>query len=70
MSTSVSSPGEATVSPEYLTPYQVAQMSGFTPKALETMRALRKGPPYFKVGRRVRYRASDIRAWIEGGLVA
>ena len=46
---------------------QVAQMTGFSLKSLEAMRHRRKGPPYLKVGTRVRYRADDVRAWIEQG---
>lgn len=52
---------------EYLTAAQVAQMTGFSPKALEAMRSRREGPRYLKVGASVRYRVADVRAWIEGG---
>jgi len=55
------------VMPEYLTAQQVAQMTGFSLKSLEAMRHKRNGPPYLKVGTRVRYRADDVRAWIEKG---
>lgn len=50
---------------EYLTPAQTALLSGFSPKALEALRSRRQGPRYFKVGNSVRYRAADVRAWIE-----
>lgn len=59
--------GELPVAPEYLTAFQVAQLAGFTPKGLETMRAKRLGPPYMKVGNSVRYRAADVRAWMDAG---
>lgn len=59
--------GELPVAPEYLTAFQVAQLTGFTPKGLENMRAKRIGPPYLKVGNSVRYRAADVRAWMEAG---
>lgn len=59
--------GELPVTPEYLTAFQVAQLTGFTPKGLETMRAKRVGPPYMKVGNSVRYRAADVRAWMDAG---
>lgn len=59
--------GEIPVAPEYLTAFQVAQMTGFSPKGLEGMRAKRIGPAYMKVGNSVRYRASDVRAWMEAG---
>jgi len=59
--------GELPVAPEYLTSFQVAQLTGFTPKGLETMRAKRTGPKYMKVGTSVRYRAADVRAWMDAG---
>lgn len=54
------------IAPEYLTEAQVAQLTGFSPRALEAMRSRREGPAYLKIGRSVRYRAADVRAWIEG----
>jgi predicted DNA-binding transcriptional regulator AlpA len=59
--------GEQPVPTEYLTTFQVAQMAGFTPKALERLRAERKGPRFYKIGASVRYRVADVRAWIESG---
>lgn len=59
--------GELPVAPEYLTAFQVAQLTGFTPKGLETMRAKRVGPAYIKVGTSVRYRLADVRSWMEAG---
>ncbi len=55
------------IKPEYLTAEQVEVMTGFSVKALETMRHRRRGPPFLKVGFSVRYRVSDVRAWIEQG---
>ena len=52
---------------EYLTTAQAAQMTGFTEKALGSMRDRREGPQYFKVGRLVRYRSVDIHMWIQQG---
>ena len=57
--------GDMPLVAEYLTPLQVAQLTGFTSKALESMRARRAGPPFLKIGTAVRYRVSDVRAWIE-----
>ncbi|MCR6643373.1 MAG: helix-turn-helix domain-containing protein [Terricaulis sp.] len=51
----------------YLTPAEAGRLSGYSAKALEVMRSRRQGPRYFKVGSSVRYRTSDVRAWIEGG---
>lgn len=62
--------GKLPVAPEYLTAEQVAQMTGFSTKALEAYRAKRLGPPFLKVGHSVRYRAADVRAWVEAGGVA
>ncbi|OJY64322.1 MAG: hypothetical protein BGP16_00645 [Sphingobium sp. 66-54] len=59
--------GELPVAPEYLTAFQVAQLTGFTPKGLENMRAKRIGPPFMKVGNSVRYRVADVRAWMDAG---
>lgn len=51
---------------EYLTAAQVSQMTGFSAKALEAMRSRGEGPRFLRVGRSVRYRLSDVHAWIEG----
>ncbi len=59
--------GNAPVAPEFLTAAQVAQLTGFSQKALESYRSQRIGPPFLKVGKNVRYRISDVRAWIESG---
>lgn len=59
--------GRVPVTPEYLTASQVAQMTGFSTKALEAYRAKRIGPPFLKVGQSIRYRADDVRAWVEAG---
>lgn len=61
--------GVPPIQPEYLSPAQAARMTGFTLKALESLRARRAGPRYFKVGASVRYCAADVRAWIEGGSI-
>lgn len=59
--------GRLPMTPEYLTAEQVAQMTGFSTKSLEAYRAKRQGPPFLKVGHSVRYRADDVRAWMEAG---
>jgi hypothetical protein len=57
-----------TVTPEYLTPRQTAQLIGFSLRALEAMRARRIGPAFVKVGKAkngpIRYRLEDVRAWM------
>lgn len=59
--------GEQPVAPAFLTAIQVSQMTGFSQKALETFRAKRVGPPFFKIGKSVRYRATDVVSWMEAG---
>lgn len=59
--------GRLPMTPEYLPPDQAAQMTGFSTKSLEAYRAKRQGPPFLKVGTSVRYRADDVRAWMEAG---
>ena len=53
------------IAAEYLTSAQTARMTAFSDKALEAHRSRGTGPPYYKVGKSVRYRASEVRAWIE-----
>ena len=61
--------GNNTVTPEYLTPPQAAQFTGFSLRVLEAMRAKRTGPEYVKVGKAkngpIRYRLEDVRAWMQ-----
>ena len=44
---------------------QVAELLNLTPKALEAWRWRRMGPPWFKLRGAVRYRASELSAWLE-----
>lgn len=59
--------GDQLVIPEYLSPRQASQLTSIPIKTLEAMRGTRKGPPYYKVGGRVRYRLQDVRDFIEEG---
>lgn len=61
--------GRLPIIQEYLSADQVTQMTGFSPKWLEARRADRSGPPYIKIGSTVRYRTSDVRAFMEAGEV-
>jgi hypothetical protein len=47
--------------PEYLDAKEAAALLGVSVKRLQGMRARGKGPPFVRVGRRVRYRRSDLR---------
>jgi predicted DNA-binding transcriptional regulator AlpA len=42
-----------------------AEMLGVAPQTLRNWRSLRKGPPYLKVGRAVRYRQEDLIAYLD-----
>ena len=57
----------AGATPEYLTPQQMAELTGFTIKALASMRAKRIGPIFIKVGENrnsvIRYKLEDVRTW-------
>jgi predicted DNA-binding transcriptional regulator AlpA len=57
--------GDVLVAPEYLSPKQVSQLTSISVKTLEAMRGVRKGPPYYKIGGRVRYKLQDVRKYIE-----
>jgi predicted DNA-binding transcriptional regulator AlpA len=59
--------GDVLVAPEYLSAKQVSQLTSISVKTLEMFRSVRKGPPYFRVGGRIRYRIADVRAWVESG---
>lgn len=57
--------------PEYLTEQQAAHFTGFSPRSLEQMRMRGEGPKYYRAGARaIRYKVSDLRAWVESGVIA
>lgn len=51
--------------PAIVTPDQLAAWLGVDPKTLETWRYGGGGPPWFKVGRTIRYRVRAVAEWIE-----
>ncbi len=52
--------------PEYLTTDEVAQLCRITPATVRWRRHVGIGPPGVRVGgRRVLYRAAEVRDWIE-----
>lgn len=53
------------LSDQYWTSAQVAQLLEVSTKTVEYWRYARKGPPAFRIGRYVRYREADVREWIE-----
>jgi hypothetical protein len=46
--------------PEYVDTAEAARILGVSVKTLEALRARGKPPPYTRVGRRIRYRRSDL----------
>jgi hypothetical protein len=56
------------IAPEYLTAGQVARMTGYSTKQLESWRSRRIEIPYFKPSNgRVLYKRADVIAWVEKG---
>jgi excisionase family DNA binding protein len=53
------------IGPALLTVQQVSEYTGIAVKTLYNWGSTRKGPPRVKVGGRLRYRATDLQAWLE-----
>jgi predicted DNA-binding transcriptional regulator AlpA len=51
-----------------LSPSDAALLIGLSESTLAKLRLNGNGPPYCKLGRRVVYRAEDLRAWLESRL--
>lgn len=51
---------------EALTAQEVARILRVTPAALRQWRYKRVGPPWIRLGKLVRYRRSDLTAWLAG----
>jgi predicted DNA-binding transcriptional regulator AlpA len=50
---------------ELMTPAALANKVGKSPAALAQWRYLGIGPKFIKLGRNVRYRTSDVEAWLD-----
>ena len=62
---------ETAVMPKLLTTDDVAEMTGLSPETLAQWRWLKKEIPFVRLGKKcVRYRQSDIDAWLEKRLVS
>ena len=62
---------EAPVTTKLLTTDDVAEMTGLSPETLAQWRWLRKEIPFVRLGKKcVRYRQSDIDAWLAKRLVS
>jgi predicted DNA-binding transcriptional regulator AlpA len=48
-----------------LNEFDVARITGLSVASVRRWRLLRQGPKYLKIGAAVRYRAEDLRAWLE-----
>lgn len=59
-----------TPGPDLLTPDQAAAYLQLPVRQLQTWRYLHTGPAYIKAGRAVRYRRSDLDAWLDAHRVA
>lgn len=55
---------------ELMDQHAFGRMVGITTKTAEAWRVRGFGPRYIKVGTLVRYRKSDVRAWIESRIVS
>ena len=49
----------------FFTPKQLAAYLGSSVSALSQYRAQGTGPEYYKIGRAVRYRLSEVNEWLE-----
>ena len=55
--------------PRYLSTERAAQLLGVAPATLLKWRSRRRGPPFVKLGRRVVYNESVLRAWADAHAV-
>lgn len=51
--------------PVFLSEKQVAEAYGLNVNTLRCWRSVKRGPKYYLIGRKVRYRATDIEAFME-----
>ncbi|MFT6009255.1 MAG: excisionase family DNA binding protein [Parasphingorhabdus sp.] len=51
--------------PNFITPDQAAAYLGMSAFTLSSYRHLGKGPAFYKVGKHVKYRKSDLETWID-----
>jgi len=48
-----------------LNEHDVARITGLSVASVRRWRLFRQGPKYLKIGASVRYRAEDVRSWLE-----
>jgi excisionase family DNA binding protein len=51
---------------ELLTSEEVAEITGLSSETLAQWRSQRRGIPYLKIGRAVRYDPAEVRSYLEG----
>jgi predicted DNA-binding transcriptional regulator AlpA len=54
---------------KYITPEQLAEQTGISSKTWANWRSQKKGPRYYKIGKKVFYKMADIDRFIDGGLM-
>ncbi len=52
--------------PQLLTPVRVSEITGLSLETLAQWRSQRRGIPYLKIGRAVRYDPADVQNYLEG----
>lgn len=58
-------PGGVHYNDELLTVAQVSERLQIAPRTLYNWRSAGKGPPGFRVGGQIRYRRSEVEAWLD-----
>jgi len=53
----------------YVTASEAADFLGTTVNTLNYWRAVGRGPTYYRLGRSIRYRLSELQTWAEQGVV-
>jgi predicted DNA-binding transcriptional regulator AlpA len=51
--------------PTLLNEFDVARITGLSVASVRRWRLFKRGPKYMKIGASVRYRAEDVRTWLE-----
>ena len=68
MNTSQSGERESAATPQLpilLNEFDVARVTALSVASVRRWRLFKRGPKYMKIGASVRYRAEDVRAWLE-----
>lgn len=51
---------------KYLTAEEVAELTGLSRETLAQWRSQKRGIPYLKIGRAIRYDVADVQSYLEG----